>query len=692
MSAAARTPVKAPAKPGPQRPNAWTGSRASPTFSAAAASRPGFPALANGSDKDKIVSALSGVTGTAVTITTKPNTVYHGTVVAASSTTITLADVTQPNNPTAPVTPSLSLNPSDVLNWAPAQSPKDTFHTDTDISAKKGKGAERELQAWQPDQPANDGDAYDMSNTNGKQWDQFAANETMFGVTTSWDENQYTTPLDRSAPDFKEKERKAQMQANEIMNQQSSNPHIQEERIQNLTGDSGDKEEEKYSGVTRGAGAYVPPGARKPGSAAPTPPPAKPTGAAANNSDSNIPTVAVTKDDKDPKTPSDPTKAFKIFVDSEKERLKAKKTDLFKKDMNSKVADLLKFSQSFKLNKPIPDDLVPILAKDADKQRQIKEKSLNDAGSSQARAIGVSSPTASGSTKASAAGTNAARPTSRISPELKAAMKNMVIPERKPKPGETSTKPSAPVVAVVAAAPIPTPPVKATQSTGPPKAKVSASGKPLIPMHIPAIPAFKGKSQTPEKKETTPNGAANVANAKPALNINANSFKPNVAAKPFTPGGASPKPGNSPKPAHKEPAGPPNPFFGSRQLKKSTSHIKEDFNPFKHSRVADGATVCGFDMAIPWQTVHDDVPTSSSATSTASTSQCCSTSSSHACSHSNATVHPPSTFPASYGSTSYASKRSTTKCSTRSAATWATCSAASQWCEWSWSFRSPSLF
>lgn len=48
-------------------------------------------------------------------------------------------------------------------------------------------------------------------------WDQFATNEKLFGVKTSFDEEVYTTKLDRSGPDFKERERKAQQIANEIM-------------------------------------------------------------------------------------------------------------------------------------------------------------------------------------------------------------------------------------------------------------------------------------------------------------------------------------------------------------------------------------------------------------------------------------------------------------------------------------------
>ena len=103
------------------------------------------------------------------------------------------------------------------------------FRTDTDIS--KGKVTrDRELQEWQPsDSPASPGAptahhegvrdevTFGPGATGNPSWDQFAANEQMFGVTTSFDEEVYTTKLDRSAADFKERERKAQRIASEIM-------------------------------------------------------------------------------------------------------------------------------------------------------------------------------------------------------------------------------------------------------------------------------------------------------------------------------------------------------------------------------------------------------------------------------------------------------------------------------------------
>ena len=112
-----------------------------------------------------------------------------------------------------------------------APSPPHTgFKTDTDISQKTAPRRERELQAWQPDGTESGGTAPAAANgrsvdevtfgpgASGGAWDQFAANEKLFGVKAGFDEDLYTTKLDRNAPDFKERERKAQQLANEIIN------------------------------------------------------------------------------------------------------------------------------------------------------------------------------------------------------------------------------------------------------------------------------------------------------------------------------------------------------------------------------------------------------------------------------------------------------------------------------------------
>lgn len=104
----------------------------------------------------------------------------------------------------------------------------EAFKTDTDIS-KSNATRERPLQAWADDIPENstasgrggfsnnDDVTFGVGASSGTNWDQFAANEKLFGVKAGFDEEAYTTKLDRNAPDFKEKEKKAQQLANEIL-------------------------------------------------------------------------------------------------------------------------------------------------------------------------------------------------------------------------------------------------------------------------------------------------------------------------------------------------------------------------------------------------------------------------------------------------------------------------------------------
>jgi hypothetical protein len=54
-------------------------------------------------------------------------------------------------------------------------------------------------------------------------------------------------------------------------------------------------------------------------------------------------------------------------------RLTERKQALMRKDKETCFADLLSFSKTFKLKQPCPDDLLPILTKDVDKQAQIRE-------------------------------------------------------------------------------------------------------------------------------------------------------------------------------------------------------------------------------------------------------------------------------------------------------------------------------
>lgn len=134
---------------------------------------------------------------------------------------------------------------------------EDSFQTDTDISSG-GANVKDELvmagNAWTSAgvEVERNGRAGlfgtktgDLSGKIG-QWDQFQANEKKFGVKASFDENLYTTSLDKSTVD-KKKQQEAERLAREIESQATSNMHLAEERGQAVEGDY--DEEDLYSGV-----------------------------------------------------------------------------------------------------------------------------------------------------------------------------------------------------------------------------------------------------------------------------------------------------------------------------------------------------------------------------------------------------------------------------------------------------------
>jgi hypothetical protein len=74
----------------------------------------------------------------------------------------------------------------------------------------------------------------------------------------------------------------------------------------------------------------------------------------------------------------DVVNAFKAFTATEKLRAQEHQRAAAKRDKAVKLNDLKKFAQNFKLHTPVPQDLVPILAKDKEKQIQIVESALKN--------------------------------------------------------------------------------------------------------------------------------------------------------------------------------------------------------------------------------------------------------------------------------------------------------------------------
>lgn len=74
-----------------------------------------------------------------------------------------------------------------------------------------------------------------------KKWNQFEANEALFGVTPEFNIDEYAYPIDKSAPGFKQLQAKSRQIASEIMSSSTSDAHRSEERrIGNNTNEDDD--------------------------------------------------------------------------------------------------------------------------------------------------------------------------------------------------------------------------------------------------------------------------------------------------------------------------------------------------------------------------------------------------------------------------------------------------------------------
>ncbi|EPX72221.1 ataxin-2 [Schizosaccharomyces octosporus yFS286] len=149
-------------------------------------------------------------------------------------------------------------NPGRVNNPSRTSSSNSkTWKTDAAISSQRGQTQhrERELLPWRPD--PQDASASLMSleesvdqTGGGAEWDQFAANEKLFGVQSHFDEEQYTSSINRNHPKYKERAQEADRIAKEIESSATDNVHLAEERGLKPD-DSGLDEDDLYSGVQR---------------------------------------------------------------------------------------------------------------------------------------------------------------------------------------------------------------------------------------------------------------------------------------------------------------------------------------------------------------------------------------------------------------------------------------------------------
>lgn len=533
------------------------------------------------------------------------------------------------------------------------------FRTDADISGNLAL-RERTLQRWEPAEHEVDMSLdSSMGNTTG--WDQFAANEKLFGAKTDYDESIYTTSLDRSSPAYRQQLASAAKIAAEIEGTSADNPHMREERGQ-VAPDTGDHDEEdKYSGVRREDKSFSPlvsgqpnkytPPARRQAGATPAAATATANAATAANNTPPVSTAPVSAAHTQPaakeNVPADPTSTqstaststeqksisskintdtpatsvkqrtvpenatanvesevldqFRQFANTEKAKMQERRRNQATYDRTVKLNELMKFSKNFKLNTPVPKDLVPILAKDRTKQESIINRVSDDKTSPK-----ITTPVTEQKTPTGRGG-----PTGGVPPVAPADRQSTFgrnrqvyaptgplgagagrFPQQPMQPG----RPGAGMLSHRLAdnlqqrkgagmGPVPTP-LPIQDARGPPTGPANEQHRITSPV----------KSQAP----------ASAASSK--FNVRAMEFKPNPAASTFTPGGtpsavpAAPAAPTAPAaPASSAAAASPRPFSRNHSVSRAATpsaffgakkplsvserpSLENQFNPIKRSK------------------------------------------------------------------------------------------------------------
>ena len=322
---------------------------------------------------------------------------------------------------------------------------------------------------------------------------------------------------------------------------------------------------------------------------------------------------------------NDALKAFKQFSEKQKIRMADDRRQRINQDKNVKLNDLRGFSKTFKLNTPVPSDLVPILAKDKKKQDEIMENAQRNAAEQTASAVKVSSKSGEHSSiKTNAETKRDATKTVQGSTE-RAEHTRQAMPPRGPQA-------SLPLRDRQAQAPflVQTLPVN-DQGLSHRLAKAQRDRQAGIPVTVPApLPIHTQK--TPSRPSTNAsrgnNSQASNSLRTPTsatsgkFNVKAHEFVPNPSASTFIPT-SQPSAASSPKATAKgrsaSRATSPSEFYGNKKPLSATDRpsILDNFNPLnrlkekaiRDGKVKDYASNGGIAFAhatiVTWTTLND---------------------------------------------------------------------------------------
>ncbi|KAM7255552.1 hypothetical protein ACFE04_008450 [Oxalis oulophora] len=123
---------------------------------------------------------------------------------------------------------------------------------DSFISQSRHVDLDRELAPWMPDEDDLHRPGLDniFDNPWNRSWDQFETNKALFGVESTFNEELYTTKLEKG-PRMRELEREAMRIAREIEDEDTQDLHLAEERGMELHGSFDIDEEARFSSVQR---------------------------------------------------------------------------------------------------------------------------------------------------------------------------------------------------------------------------------------------------------------------------------------------------------------------------------------------------------------------------------------------------------------------------------------------------------
>jgi hypothetical protein len=243
----------------------------------------------------RLLTRSTMLQGSKVVATVKGRQRFSGILSAATAdgeVNLALRQAQLVDDPSSPLRPSLLIQAKDLQELSAVDisldsrpSERDAFKTDTEVTGLASDRKEKELQAWGAGADYGGAGGIEDGGLGGlddeqrgqggaKAWDQFATNERLYGTRTDYHEELYTTKLDRSGADYRQREQRAAQLEREILKVRflrsrrvrlvanqfilqggggalANNAHIAEER--GVVDDSGLTEEDRYVLATRHA-------------------------------------------------------------------------------------------------------------------------------------------------------------------------------------------------------------------------------------------------------------------------------------------------------------------------------------------------------------------------------------------------------------------------------------------------------